>query len=408
MDLMTWMTTICTNHDTCTEGFEEAGGVVKDQTAQIVEELSQIISNHLTLSSTVINCDVVSGKRLSGLKPNIMDMGDPRWMSMKNMELLGTPLKNFEPNITVSQDDIGPNVTVRTIGEAIRKAPKNSSTPFIIHVTAGYYELNLTVGKYKTNLWFIGDGKGKTIISGKRRATGLGFVARGITFENTAGPENHQAVSLYVKSDQSVFYECEIKGYQDTLYVHSNRQFYRNCDIYGTVDFIFGNAQVVFQNCTIYSRLPMEQQKNTITAQKRSQTCPDSYSGISIHQCQIRAASDLEQVKSNYSTYLGRPWREFSTVVYMLSYIGDHIDPQGWLPWNSTSSLNHVFYGEYMNYGPRANTSQRMQSPGIHVNMSFAEAAQFTVDQFVGGSWIAQTKVPYEAGFGKLEKPSNN
>ena len=31
-----------------------------------------------------------------------------------------------------------------------------------------YHEVNLTVGKNKTNIWFIGDGKGKTIISGSR------------------------------------------------------------------------------------------------------------------------------------------------------------------------------------------------------------------------------------------------
>ncbi|KAG9150089.1 hypothetical protein Leryth_026593 [Lithospermum erythrorhizon] len=51
----------------------------------------------------------------------------------------------------------------------------------------------------------------------------------------------------------------------DTLYVHSLRQFYRECDIYGTVDFIFGNAAAVFQNCNIYARKPMPNQKNTIT-----------------------------------------------------------------------------------------------------------------------------------------------
>ncbi|KAJ0803980.1 putative pectinesterase [Helianthus annuus] len=67
---------------------------------------------------------------------------------------------------------------------------------------------------------------------------GDGFIGRGITVRNTAGPQNHQAVALRSGSDLSVFYQCSFEGYQDTLYVHSNRQFYRECDIYGTVDFI--------------------------------------------------------------------------------------------------------------------------------------------------------------------------
>ncbi|KNA20488.1 hypothetical protein SOVF_052080 [Spinacia oleracea] len=417
---MTWMATICTNQDTCTEGFEEAGGALKHETAQILQDLWQIVSNHLDLSSTVLSNDVVSGRRLMGLEPTNMDHKYPKWISRKHREMLATPINMIQPNITVSQHGIGPNVTVRSIWEAIEMAPKNSSTPFIIHVKAGrYQESNLIVSKRKTNLWFIGDGKGMTIITGSKSVkannvttlktatfgvTGAGFLARGITFESTAGPQNHQAVALLVKSEQSVFYECEIKGYQDTLYVHSNRQFYRNCDIYGTVDFIFGKAQAVLQNCTIYSRKPMEHQKNTITAHK--QPCSNMCTGISIHECQIRAAPDLELVKSNYSTYLGRPWSEWATTVYMVSYIGDHVDSQGWIPWNATSSLDSVFYGEFMNYGPGANTSQRMISSGVHVNLSVAEAGRFTVDQFVGGSsWIGQTQVPFEAGLWEMAQP---
>ncbi|KAI3428967.1 Pectinesterase [Psidium guajava] len=106
---------------------------------------------------------------------------------------------------------------------------------------------------------FVGDGIGKTIITGSKSVgggsttfksatvavVGDGFVARDITFRNTAGAANHQAVALRSGSDLSVFYKCSFEGYQDTLYVHSERQFYRECDIYGTVDFIFGNAAVM-------------------------------------------------------------------------------------------------------------------------------------------------------------------
>lgn len=97
--------------------------------------------------------------------------------------------------------------------------------------------------------------------------TGDGFIARGITFRNTAGPENHQAVALRCGADLSVFYRCAFEGYQDTLYVHSQRQFYKECHIFGTVDFIFGNAAVVFQSCNIYATRSMQKQKNAIAAE---------------------------------------------------------------------------------------------------------------------------------------------
>ncbi|KAK2381751.1 putative pectinesterase/pectinesterase inhibitor [Trifolium repens] len=104
----------------------------------------------------------------------------------------------------------------------------------------------------------------KGAVSGER------FIAVDITFKNTAGPEKHQAVAVRNNADLSTFYRCSFEGYQDTLYVHSLRQFYRDCKIYGTVDFIFVNAAVVFQNCNIYARKPTENQKNAVTVQGRT------------------------------------------------------------------------------------------------------------------------------------------
>ena len=94
-----------------------------------------------------------------------------------------------------------------------------------------------------------------------------GFVAMNITFRNTAGAIKHQTVTVRNGPDMSTFYTCSFEAYQDTLYTHSLRQFYRECDIYGTVDLIFGNTAVVFQNCNIYPRLPISGQFNSITAQ---------------------------------------------------------------------------------------------------------------------------------------------
>ena len=123
------------------------------------------------------------------------------------------------------------------------------------------------------------------------------FLARGITFENTAGHEKHQAVALRVGADFAAFYQCDFLAFQDTLYVHNNRQFFINCFIAGTVDFIFGNSAAVFQDCDIHAHLPGAGQKNMVTAQGRVD--PNQNTGIVIQKCRIGATQDLESKKKD-------------------------------------------------------------------------------------------------------------
>ncbi|KAK8583451.1 hypothetical protein V6N13_108813 [Hibiscus sabdariffa] len=411
-DVMTWLSAALTNQDTCTEGFDGLRGAVKDQVAAKLADLSELVSNCLSIFAAS------SGDNLGGVptqnrrllaEENIDEQHFPKWLRREERELLDTPVSAIRPDIVVSRDGNG---TVKTISEAIKKAPEHSTRRIIIYVKAGRYEeSNLKVGRKKTNLMFIGDGKSKTIISGGKSvfdnittfhtaafaATGAGFIARDITFENWAGPAKHQAVALRIGADHAVVYRCNIIGYQDTLYVHSNRQFFRECDIYGTVDFIFGNAAVVFQNCSIYARKPMPFQKNTITAQNRKD--PNQNTGMSIHACRILPTSDLAAAKGSFQTYLGRPWKLYSRAVFMLSYMSDHIHPRGWLEWNATFALDTLYYGEYMNYGPGGAIGQRVRWPGYRVMTSEIEAAKFTVAQFIyGTSWLPSTGVTFLAG----------
>ena len=162
---------------------------------------------------------------------------------------------------------------------------------------------------------------------------GKGFMARDLTFENTAGPSKHQAVALRCDSDLSVFYRCAFEGHQDTLYAHSLRHFYRDCRVTGTVDFVFGNAAAVFQNCTLLARAPLPSQKNSVTAQGRLNATMNT--GFAFQFCNVSAHDDLLRAQANQTgggnqtsttqiqTYLGRPWKEYSRVVFMQSYIGD-------------------------------------------------------------------------------------
>jgi len=228
-------------------------------------------------------------------------------------------------------------------------------------------------------------------------AVGERFLARDITFQNTAGPSKHQAVALRVGSDFSAFYNCDMLAYQDTLYVHSNRQFFVKCLIAGTVDFIFGNAAVVLQDCDIHARRPNSGQKNMVTAQGR--TDPNQNTGIVIQKCRIGATSDLQSVKGSFPTYLGRPWKEYSQTVIMQSAISDVIRPEGWSEWTGTFALNTLTYREYSNTGAGAGTANRVKWRGFKVITAAAEAQKYTAGQFIGGGgWLSSTGFPFSLG----------
>lgn len=212
-------------------------------------------------------------------------------------------------------------------------------------------------------------------------------------FINTAGAEKHQAVALRSGSDRSVFYRCSFDAFQDTLYAYSNRQFYRDCDITGTIDFIFGNAAVVFQNCSIQPRQPLSNQFNTITAQGKQD--PNQNSGISIQKCFFTPLDN----NLTAPTYLGRPWKNFSTTVITQSQIESFLNPLGWVSWDpNVEPPSTIFYAEYQNAGPGSIVDKRVKWVGFKPTLTADQAAKFTVDSFIQGSdWLPKTNVNFDA-----------
>ncbi|KAG0476898.1 hypothetical protein HPP92_013263 [Vanilla planifolia] len=233
---------------------------------------------------------------------------------------------------------------------------------------------------------------------------GEGFMARDMGFENTAGPEKHQAVALLVQGDRSIFYRCQMDGYQDTLYVHTLRQYYRECTISGTIDFIFGDAKVAFQNCLILVRRPLDNQQNIVTAQGRKSR--QSATAIIIHNCTITAdPSFSSSLHAKNPTYLGRPWKEYSRTFFFQSYLDSLIHPDGWLPWLGDFGLRTCFYSEWENRGPGADKSRRVKWRGVK-NITYEHAQRFTVEHFLwGNDWLPKSGVPYIPGLLPQSEP---
>ncbi|KAI0519236.1 hypothetical protein KFK09_006678 [Dendrobium nobile] len=153
-------------------------------------------------------------------------------------------------------------------------------------------------------------------------------------------------------------------GYQDKLCVYSQRQFYRECDIYGTIDFIFGNAAAVIQNCNIIVRTPLKGESNVITAP--GPTDGKESTGIVIQFSRITAAQEFWPVHRTMKSYPGWPWLPYSRTVYMQNFIDSIIDPAGWLSLNG--DLDTVYYAEYKNTGLGAKAMRlRVKWTGFHI-----------------------------------------
>ncbi|KAF3451680.1 hypothetical protein FNV43_RR07776 [Rhamnella rubrinervis] len=400
-DAHVWLSAVFTNHVICMDGLEGQGWTMMEP------KLNDLIARARTSLAMVVAISARQDNVL--LEPLIEEF--PTWVTNRDSSLLKAfPNDVFKPNIVVAQDGSG---NTRTVKEAIESVPKNSKVRYIIYVKKGVYYENVRIGKTKRNVMLVGDGMFSTIINGSLNAVdgattfnsatvavdGDGFIAQDIGFQNTAGPQKHQAVALRVSGDKSVINRCYMDGYQDTLYAHSSRQFYKDSYITGTIDFIFGYAAVVFQSCKLVARKPMKGQNNMVTAQGRADK--NQSSGTSIQRCEVTASSDLVPVKTSVRSYLGRPWKAYSRTVVMQSYIGDHIDPAGWSIWNDTtlSYLDTLYYGEYLNRGPGAGLSKRVKWHGYHKIDNPAEAQHFTVAELIqGGTWLKDTGVSYVEG----------
>ncbi|KAL6643586.1 hypothetical protein ACP70R_018352 [Stipagrostis hirtigluma subsp. patula] len=404
----TWLSAALTNQDTCNDSLAAVpASAGREAVRRQVGALAEFISTALALHVS----NVRGGGSAAVQAPSPNGNTFPSWLSEDDMRHLESPATSVvTPDAVVALDGSG---THRSIGEAIadvtatgrdggRAVARN-----VIHLKAGRYVESVSISKDQTDVMLVGDGKGKTIIVGSKSVAdaystfatatvtsmGPGFIAKGLSIINSAGPDKGQAVALVVGGDRSVVYQCSIEGYQDTLFTQSNRQFYAENDIFGTVDFIFGNAAVVFQRCNIHPRKRNPGQVDVITAQGRDDM--NQNTGISIQFCRITGAADL----GGTLVYLGRPWRKYARTVVMESFLDGSIAPAGWTRFSDDTPWVKPYYGEFVNIGPGAATNGRVTLLGVHRSMATLEALVFTVKLLLqGDSWLPDTGVNYTSG----------
>jgi pectin methylesterase-like acyl-CoA thioesterase len=276
---------------------------------------------------------------------------------------------------TITVGAVGSDFT--TIQAAVNAAPDDGA---VIRIRPGVYREVVHVDKPKIQLRGEGDDWKKVVLvygnsaastcgtscSATLFVTGNDFFAGNMTIANDYSKMSDvpsQAVALSLRADRAVLRHVRLLGAQDTLYASSmgcmkeggecvtGRQYYSDCYIEGHVDFIFGDAKAVFENCEIHS-IP-HGPGGYLTAQ--SNTRPDQDAGYVFNHCKITADAGAGDV------YLGRPWRDYSTVIFMNTDIESPIVPAGWSDWKSAPQprLPIATYAEFDSIGPGANPKAR-------------------------------------------------
>lgn len=289
----------------------------------------------------------------------------------------------------------------RTLQEAVDAAPDGNVS---IRIKPGEYRQVVTIktngvelfglGKRPEDVVLVYDNSagtaGGTGKSGTMSVSGDDFRAENLTIANDFEKrhertnEGSQAVALLLTGDREILHKVRLLGYQDTLYASSkvchaagetgacraSRQYFSDCYIEGHVDFIFGDAKAVFDHCEIHG---MSHSMVTITAQSRVR--PEEDSGYLFRDCTVTADAGVEDL------LLGRPWRDYSTVVFLNTEFKASLDPKGWLEWGGR--LKTSDYAEYGSHGQAGDVALRV-APSRH--LTAAEAAKDTTAVWLSGA----------------------
>jgi pectin methylesterase-like acyl-CoA thioesterase len=300
--------------------------------------------------------------------------------------------------MVVASDGSGQFKTVQEAVDAARQGNtlieiKPGEYRQVVAISANGVELR-GLGKAPQDVVLVYDNSaasaGGTGRSGTVTVTGDDFCAENLTIANDfekrheRTEQGSQAVALRVTGDREIFRHVRLLGYQDTLYADSktchaagetgacraSRQYFSDCTIEGHVDFIFGDAKAVFDGCEIHG---IAHSMVTITAQSRVR--PEEDSGYVFRDCTVTAEAGAQDI------LLGRPWRDYSAVVFLNTDFKATLDPKGWLEWDGR--LKTSDYAEYGSHGLAGDLAQRV-APSRQ--LTAAEVAKYSTKAWLSGT----------------------
>ncbi|KFK37475.1 hypothetical protein AALP_AA4G261800 [Arabis alpina] len=255
--------------------------------------------------------------------------------------------------ITVNQNQVANTITVdlngagdyKTVQSAIDSIPLENQDWIRILIKTGTYIEKVTIPYGKGYIYLQGGGIEKTIIAYDDHQ----MTDTSPTF--TALPDNIIISGITIKNTYNLGLNSTSLATPIKRAVAA-RHYYKRCVISGAIDFIFGYAQTIFEECTVNVTVGIyatDRAWGTITAQGRqSQT---DKGGFVFKDCTITGTGKV---------LLGRAWEPYARVIFYRSKFCDSILPIGWDAWKAKGEEGHTTFVEYGCTGPGSDTSGRV------------------------------------------------
>lgn len=184
---------------------------------------------------------------------------------------------------------------------------------------------NLTIENFNTSPELVGQCVALSVNARLFHARNVNLVSTQDTLFTAPFPDD-LVIRYAGLTDDKTYYDGFIP--RDQLYMEGNSfQYYENCKICGTVDFIFGGAQALFENCELIS---LRDKRNTGFVAAPSHSLKQEY-GYLFHNCLFRNGGAEPS-----SVYLARPWRDFGKCDFIDCKLEGHIAPALFDKWNDT------------------------------------------------------------------------
>ena len=326
----------------------------------------------------------------------------------------------YKEQFTVSY----PNVALRGLGGVAQNV--------ILTAEAGAFSAPLPTGVAPGNNGGQGDQGSSTVVVDKSTINGtsytpLNFYAENLSIQNTydtdatnsntlavvsgsctAGqPATNnfalynagtlcasQALALWTRGDKSVFNNVRLISLQDTLFAGSvgcgttctaARQYFYNGYITGDVDYIFGDAAMVFDHTTFFTTFHGLTATGTETIEAQNKARQTGSAGDYLSGYILNSANLTSQAPGMTQLYYGRPYGQYSTFI-MLNTTVDQVNPLGWIEFSGDSNLPSSTYAEFNTQGAGGTATSIAGREAISLQpeqLTAAQAAQYAPITFL-------------------------